>query len=40
MRWLPYPNLRESLQKTIEHQIRRQAQVMAMLEIATQTQRL
>jgi hypothetical protein len=30
--------LRESLQKTIEHQKRRPAQVMAILELATQTQ--
>jgi hypothetical protein len=38
MRWLPNPNLRESLQKAIEHQIKRLAQVMATLELATQTQ--
>jgi hypothetical protein len=37
-RWLPNPNLRESLQQTIEHQIRRLAQVMAILELAMQTQ--
>jgi hypothetical protein len=38
MRWLPNPNLRKSLQKTTEHQIRRLAQVMAILELAAQTQ--
>jgi uncharacterized damage-inducible protein DinB len=35
--WLPNPNLRESLQETIEHQIRHLAQVMAILELVTQT---
>jgi hypothetical protein len=34
VQWLPNPNLRKSLQKTIKHQIRRLAQVMAILELA------